>query len=158
MSKVETKQCTRCDKVLPATDYHTIYTKRKDGSTRAYTYKYCKYCHYKATKPIRAQWVKDNPERINQLQYRATLKWLKKLKGGVYLIQTDKGLYVGASEHVKWRISQHRHANNFSVTKTKNAKILSWVMLEEIEDRELRMLREKVWIKLLQPELNVRNK
>jgi predicted GIY-YIG superfamily endonuclease len=110
------------------------------------------------TKPIRKKWVKENPDRIRQLQYKASMKWLKKLPGGVYLIQTDKGLYVGQSEHVKWRISQHKHSNQFSVTKTMNANILSWVMLEAIEDPDLRRERELYWIKKLQPELNTRGK
>jgi predicted GIY-YIG superfamily endonuclease len=154
---METKECTHCGEVKPRSEYHIIRTKRRDGSERIYEYLYCKHCHYKATKPVRKQWVKDNPERIKFLQTKATKKYIENLPGGIYLIQTDIGLYVGQTQAIKWRIGQHKHSNQFGVAE-KGGKIISWVVLEYIDDPVKRLRREKYWIKTLQPALNVRGK
>ena len=151
---METRVCSKCSKELTIDNYYTV--KAKNGSV--YTYRYCKKCHYKVTKPIRKQWVKDHPEQALVLQTRATKHHLQKQVGGVYLIQTNKGLYVGSSDHIPYRISQHKTMKAFGVETTKNAKILTWSVLEEINDYELRLEREKYWIKKLQPELNIRLK
>lgn len=154
---METRWCTKCEVEHPIEDFYVIKTKRRDGSIRYYTYNYCRKQHYKMTKPKRKQWVKDNPERIRFLQNKATKKYIENLPGGIYLIQTDIGLYVGQTQAIKWRIGQHKHSNQFGVAE-KGGKIISWVVLEYIDDPVKRLRREKYWIKTLQPALNVRHK
>ncbi len=146
------KHCSICGVGYPHEHYYTVTNKQ--GKT--YTYNYCRKCHYQKTKPVRAQWVKDNPKRATKLQTKATRNYIDKMKAGVYLIQTDKGCYVGHSDHVKFRLIQHKSHTQFSVERTKNAKILHWVMLEEIDDVKKRKEREKYWIKKLEPTLNIR--
>lgn len=146
------KICSKCGVGYPHDHYYTITNKY--GKT--YTYNYCRKCHYKITKSKREQWVKDNPKRATKLQTKATRNYIDKMKAGVYLIQTDKGCYVGHSDHVRFRIIQHKSHTQFSVERTKNAKILHWVILEEIDDLETRREREKYWIKKLEPTLNIR--
>jgi len=149
------KECITCKQVYPEKDYYTIYTTRKDGSLREYTYKYCKYCHYDKMKPKREAWVKANPERTNELVNKAVKKWKSNLPAGIYMIQTDKGSYIGQSAHIQHRITQHMSSKQFGVVKTKHAKIISWNIIEYIDDETKRKKRERYWIKKLQPELNI---
>lgn len=148
------KECITCKETYPEGYFYTIYTNRKDGSIREYTYKYCKFCHYKKMKPKREQWAKDNPERINQLVNKAIKKWKDKQPAGIYLIQTDMGSYIGNSAHIPHRITQHTSSQQFGVAR-KGAKILSWSIIEYIDDEDKRRKRERYWIKKLQPELNI---
>lgn len=152
------KQCVTCKQSYPVGDYYTIYTKRANGTVREYTYKYCKYCHYEKMKPTRKKWEKENPERLTELINQAVKRWRHKQPAGVYIIQTNKGMYIGESDHIPFRITQHKSSKQFGVVKTKGAKILSWHVLETIEDVDKRRKREKYWIKKLQPELNIYNK
>lgn len=146
------KHCSKCGTGYPPDHYYTV-TNKKTGSV--YTYHYCRKCHYKKTKPIREQWAIDNPERLHKLQYKATRKHLDQQVAGVYMIQTSKGVYIGESDHVKFRISQHRSENQYGSMAGRKAKILQWHIIEEINDKKERLKREKYYIKLLQPVLNV---
>lgn len=152
MQEEQTQECNKCGAVHPISHYYTIT--QKNGTL--YTYKYCRTCHYKKTKPVRAQWVKDNHRRTMELQLKATTKHLNSQKGGVYLIKTDIGDYVGHSKHLKYRISQHNSYTQLATATAKGGKILSFEVLEYIEDRELRKEREKYWIRKLKPALNFR--
>tara|TARA_B100000902_G_scaffold389079_1_gene435654 strand:+ start:2472 stop:2936 length:465 start_codon:yes stop_codon:yes gene_type:complete len=152
MQEEQTQECNICGAVHPISHYYTIT--QKNGTL--YTYKYCRTCHYKKTKPIREQWIVDNHERTMELQLKATMKHLSKQKGGVYLIKTNIGDYVGHSKHLKYRISQQNSfSQNLSVVK-KGGKILGYEVLEYVEDREERKEREKYWIRKLKPALNYR--
>lgn len=103
------------------------------------------------TKPARAEWVKDNKERAKELQRVASLEWRRRMPGGVYFIQTDKGSYIGQSDHVDFRLMQHQYTN----VDGKGAKVLDFYVIEQIDDRDKRLEREKYWIQKLKPDLNI---
>lgn len=152
MQEEQTQECNICGAVHPIEHYYTIT--QKNGNF--YRYKYCRTCHYHKTRPIRAKWSKENPERFDKLTYKAVRNHLDKQKSGIYLIKTDKGLYVGQSKHMKFRVSQQNTYKSPYSVRGKGGTILSWEVLEYVEDREKRKDREKYWIRKLKPALNYR--
>jgi len=148
---MNTRECTKCSKELPIEDFYTIINKR---TLKKYTYTYCRKCHYnKMTKHTSAKWRKDNPKRWNVIAYKAQKDYWKRQKKGVYLLITTKGLYVGASDKITSRVLQHRGQQPGNVGH-KGAKIITWFVLEEQNDKRDRLDAEKKWIKRLNPMLN----
>jgi predicted GIY-YIG superfamily endonuclease len=146
---MDTKVCTKCNVEQSVDNYYVI---KKTG----YTYNYCKKCHYKKTKPVFQKWRKDNKKQwVNSIK-KAVRKWTKKQIAGVYLIETDKGMYVGCSDHIPLRITQHKSKHQSYSLVSRGYKVLDWWLLEEIDDKELRFKREQHFIKVLKPELNLR--
>ena len=148
---MDTKICNKCDTEFPITEYYTI--RQKNGNI--YTYNYCKKCHYKVTKPIATKWRKDNPEKWIKDVLHAQKLWKKRQDGGVYLLQTTDGLYVGQTSCLKLRLAQHEQDQMVGIQSLKNTKLLSVTVLKIENDEKKRLSLEKRYIKLLKPELNL---
>ena len=145
---MSSKTCSKCNQVKPITDYYII---KKSG----YVYTYCKKCHYsKMTKHTAAKWRKDNPEQWRKDIHAAQRAYWKRQRSGVYLLVTDKGLYVGATDKIRSRVSQHASSNYPGNIKHKGAKLITWFVLEQQQNKKKRLAAEKKWIKRLQPVLN----
>ena len=145
---MSSKTCSKCNQVKPMTDYYII---KKSG----YVYTYCKKCHYsKMTKHTAAKWRKDNPEQWRKDIHAAQRAYWKRQRSGVYLLVTDKGLYVGATDKIRSRVSQHASSNYPGNIKHKGAKLITWFVLEQQQNKMKRLAAEKKWIKRLQPVLN----
>ena len=68
------KICSLCEQQLT---YDKFYTYKKYGTLWAY----CKKCHYeKYTKRLKKTWDKQNPERLKEINKKASLKWVAKNK------------------------------------------------------------------------------
>jgi predicted GIY-YIG superfamily endonuclease len=148
---MDAKICTKCDTDKPIEDYYTIVN--KNGTQ--YTYNYCKKCHYsKLTKHTAKKWRKANPERWKQDALRANMAFRERQTAGVYLIFTDKGLYVGHSNAIPQRIKQHKTSNEPGHCKGKGAKYYHHIVLAEEDNYYKRCKLEKQYIQLLKPELN----
>jgi len=149
---MNSKDCTKCSKHLPLSEYYIITNK---NTGKKYHYTYCKKCHYeKMTKHTSAKWRKDNPDSWNKAVRKATAAYFKRQKAGVYLLVTDIGLYVGASDKLTSRISQH-NGNTPGNVRYKGAKILYSKVLAVENDKKERLRIEKEWIQKLQPALNI---
>ena len=113
----------------------------------------CKTC---TNEYFRSRKDKSREYRLKNLEKEkiAIEKYQSKMKPGVYILHTDLGDYVGESIKMKRRVGNHKEWNKDSPVKT---QILSWEILEVIEDTELRKQREQYWIEKLQPELNKRD-
>lgn len=144
---MNTKTCTKCNSDLPLTEYYVI---KKTG----YMYNYCKQCHYKMTKPKAKAWREKYPERWLQDVAKAQKDWRERLDGGVYLLVTTDGLYVGQSSMLQYRLNQHIRDAKVGIQKLKNTKLLYTRILEIENDEEKRIFLEKKYIRLLKPELN----
>jgi predicted GIY-YIG superfamily endonuclease len=150
---MQSKHCRVCKTDKPISDYYTIVNK-KTGNV--YTYNYCKKCHYsKYTKHTAKKWREENPERWLEDVNKATKEYWARQKKGVYLLVTDIGLYIGATDKFDSRVTQHKNKNFKGNVGYKGATIISTSLLEEINDRKLRLQRERYWIEKIQPELNV---
>ena len=149
----KSKICTKCNKDLPISDYYSINNKRQN---KVYTYNYCKKCHYsKMTKKTSKKWRGENVEQWKQLSKANGTRWRGKLKGGVYIVVTNKGLYVGSSGQLRLRLAQHKRPySKESVLWHHNAKYITSFVISESDDEQTRLDIEKYWIKLLQPALN----
>jgi len=146
-----TKICTKCGTSKPNSEYYTI-TNKKTG--KQYTYTYCKKCHYeKMTKHTAKKWRKDNPDAWLKAVHKAQQAFFRRQKKGVYLLVTDKGLYVGSTDKLTSRIAQHKQTQPGNIG-AKGAKILYTKLLAEEDNRIERLKIEKKWIKTLQPALN----
>ena len=93
----------------------------------------------------------ENPE----YHYKATRKSMERLGAGVYYVLTDGGDYVGESKTIRGRIYTH------SISKPQlnsciagKHKIISWKILELVDDKDKRKQREKYWINKFNPSLN----
>jgi len=106
---------------------------------------------------LRAKWVKENPERASRNNTNAVRAWIDRGTPGVYLVTCKEGLYVGASGSIQARTAQHTSMSNNGIQVHKNVTVLSWRILEEIEDPEERRLREIYWIHKLRPNLNIKH-
>ena len=144
-----TKVCKTCEKDLPLDEYYF-------GNQTGYYYGSCKACHYKKTKPIRKDWVKVNKKRANKLVVKAMEAWSKRCTPGIYVIESDKGMFVGASNAIEKRMHQQKCPKQQGPLSYNNAKFISYTILEEVEERDERMERLKYWIDVLKPSLNKR--
>jgi len=149
---METKICSICNKELPIDQYYVIYSKKQN---KDYTYNYCKACHYVKTKPIAKKWREENREQWNQDVKNALKAMFNRDLKGVYMLITNKGLYIGQTDKFRHRVHQHKNPNFKGNVAFKGAKILQSVLLEEIDDTKKRKQREKYWIKKFKPELNI---
>lgn len=131
-----TKQCTKCGETKAFEFFYASkYGKHGKGST-------CKECtkiHY--MRPLR----KKGNERKNIDRYRA------KLTPGVYLINASNGTYIGQSKYIEIRLIEHRYEKN---TRSPVEEVIDYKVLEVINDKVLRLEREKYWINKLKPSLN----
>lgn len=147
---MNTKVCTKCNTEKPITEYYTI--KNKWG---VYTYNYCKHCHYhKMTKHTAAEWRVNNPERWQKDVTNALRAHRGRMSKGVYLIVTNKGLYVGKSSCIELRINQHKISNRRGCIGYYGAKYLFHIILQHEENAYKRTKLEKYWIQKLKPSLN----
>lgn len=148
---MSTKVCTMCNIDKPIEDYYTIITKRQ----RPYTYSYCKKCHYeKMTKHTAKKWRKKNPKRWKEDVKTAQKAMFERDKKGVYMLITNKGMYIGSTDKYKHRINQHKNNDFKGNAKHKGAKVLFSMLIVEENNRKRRMEIEKFWINLLRPALN----
>jgi len=149
----ELKQCTKCSKMLPEDNYYTVNNKKYNSS---YTYKYCKKCHYsKATKATAKRWREDNKEEWKQLSAEHGRRYRGKLQGGVYMVITDKGIYIGQTAHLRLRIKQHRRPDDKTgVCNWTDSKYLTSLIIKESNDKKERERLERFWIRALKPGLN----
>jgi len=148
---METKRCTKCSEVKSISEYYLAKNKKTGNQ---WHYNYCKACHYLMTKPNRVKWGSSNPEKLKKANNKAMRDYRDRHTAGVYLLHTTKGTYVGQSESIEWRTILHKYNTGGNVG-GKGAEILSYVILEEIENRAKRMEREKYYIRKLRPDLNV---
>lgn len=151
---METKRCNKCSIVQPLDNYY-ISTNKKTG--KSWRFGYCKACHYLMTKPNRKKWGIKNPNKLKKANSKAMRDWRDRMVAGVYLLYTTKGTYVGHSESIKWRVMLHQFGNTSGNVASKGAKVLDYIVLEEIDDREKRKQREKYYIKKLRPDLNIQH-
>ena len=146
------KQCKKCGETK-AFKFFYKEKRNKDGLKS-----YCKACSVNyATK-----WNKDNLKafKINHKKYRSknfeymnknVYRWIDRCTKGVYFINATNGTYVGQSKAIERRVSEHNRSSN----KNTNIKeVVSYKVLEVIEDPIVRLKREKYWIKKLNPSLN----
>lgn len=147
-TQTDTRKCSKCGKVKTLDHYYVV---KKTG----YRYAYCKHCHYhKMTKHTAKKWRKDNPKRWAKDVYKAQLAMFKRQRKGVYLLITDKGLYVGATDKYENRIWQHRNSKFKGNMLNKNAKVLYATLLVEENNRKKRLELEKKYIAKIRPALN----
>jgi predicted GIY-YIG superfamily endonuclease len=142
------RECSVCGEVKNISEYYVI---KKTG----YTYKYCKKCHIEKTKPVFQSWRKKKRERFNELARHAQRKYKDRLTTGVYMVKTNKGFYIGCSNHVEYRVQQHFNPYQEGGLTNKGYKIEDWIILEEVKDRHALFQAETKWIQLLQPEINI---
>ena len=151
---MKTKVCTLCGKEYPITDYYVI---KADGIKRKsdYVYSYCKKCHYsKMTKATAKKWRKKYPKRWNEDVKQAQKAMFGRQREGVYMLVTNKGLYIGQTDKYEHRLNQHRNNDFKGNVKHKGAKILFHMLIVEENNRKRRKEIEKFWINLLRPALN----
>tara|TARA_R110000796_G_scaffold18159_5_gene55189 strand:- start:1272 stop:1739 length:468 start_codon:yes stop_codon:yes gene_type:complete len=145
---METKICSECSKAKASDEYYVI---KKTG----YVYPYCKKCHYsKYTKHTSKRWREDSPKKWNKAVRKAQVAMFSRMRAGVYLLITTKGLYVGATDKYDHRLWQHRHSNFKGNMLNKNAKVLYATLLVEEKNREKRLQLEKEYIGRIRPALN----
>lgn len=143
------KVCKICEKDKPLDEYYF-------GKQTGYYYGWCKACHYKKTKPLRKKWVKDFPEKARKLTVKAMRAYVKRGTPGVYLIETDKGCFVGMSKSIETRLFQQKCPKQPGPIRDHGAKFISATILEVVKDKKERYKRKEYYIKLLQPSLNKR--
>ena len=150
---MEGRECTKCFKFKPWSSYN----KSKSGKNGHYSQ--CKECTNTLNKKWRDKAIKDgyfvnyyknNAEKIKSI----VVKHLDNQPGGVYLISTTIGRYVGQSQNMTHRVCDHMIPSNFKSPVTKE-NFIEWEVLEYIEDKEYRLQRERYYINKLKPELNL---
>lgn len=134
---MESKLCTKCKVDKPLEDFYR-HRKGKFGRNPS-----CKECSYKNRKQ---HWVKNRDKYV-----LSSKKHRDKCTKGVYFIKATNGTYVGQSNTIELRIANHKSSKN---KLTPVEKIISWKILEEVENKKLRLKREDYWINKLNPTLN----
>lgn len=127
----EGRECTRCGKYKVWSQYN------KGNGARNYS-GHCKGCEIgyteKAWKRMKAK--------------------IEKQPGAVYRVFTDIGEYIGQTNHIGRRITEHNTPTAMLRRRFKGITIESYEVLEYIEDPVQRKLREAYYISTLKPELN----
>ena len=153
-----TKQCTKCGETK-ALKFFNKASSYKDGYRT-----HCKEClslwhkeHRKKPEVKKANYERSKKYRLEnpEYNYKATRKSFKRLGAGVYYVLTDGGDYIGESKTIQGRIYTH----NISKPQQNSCiagkhKIISWKILEIVEDKTKRKERELYWINKLNPSLN----
>lgn len=132
------RNCSKCDEYKPWSDYYRL----KHG-INGYASQ-CKICMNTSCKVYQ----KKNRTKVQSQQY----EYVGKMSGGVYQLHTREGRYVGQSGMLDFRIRNHKCPN--SKIRQIAKEVLSWEVLEYIDDKVLRKQREAYYIKKLKPELN----
>ena len=127
------RECTKCGEYKPWSEYNKDKSKANGYNCQ------CRVCSHK--------YMKANRER----HLKVLRDWRLRQPGGVYLITTREGRYVGQSNHMHARVIIHP---SDKTSPCLGKEVLEWEVLEYIEDSVLRLQREKYWIKKLDPELN----
>lgn len=148
---METKTCSDCRQNLPIEQYY-VY-KRK-----GYVYNWCKKCHYKKTKPTRQRWVREYPDKARKITAKAMRMYVDRCTPGVYLLETTKGNFIGHSKSIETRMVQITAEQTFFPLQLNTADLISYTILEVIEEKDKREERKQYYIDLLQPSLNKRLK
>lgn len=166
---MNTKYCKRCEE-----------TKSLDEFSKSKAYKdgkqtYCKACNkaqndkYNADnreyfKEYTKQYMAENKDRYKELMNNL----YESIPAGIYAIYHDDELiYVGSSSMPRRRLYGHFvnsiNANNSSIAKAMahgvlNGDNLHYKMLEFVDDRDMRLEKERAYIRELQPKLNKNSK
>lgn len=146
-----TKTCSDCRQNLPIEQYY-VYKKK------GYTYNWCKQCHYKRTKPLRERWVIEYPDKARKVTANAMRMYVDRCTPGVYLLETTKGNFIGHSKSIETRMVQITAEQTLFPLQIKAADLISYTILEVIEDKQERSKRKEYFIDLIQPSLNKRLK
>ena len=141
------KVCKICEKDKPLDEYYF-------GKQTGYYYGWCKACHYVKTKKIRKKWVKDFPDKAKKVTRKAMRRFVERGTPGVYLMETDKGCFVGHSNSIQTRMFQHTSPQQPGPIRDNKAKLISYTIIEEVEDKVERQKRKEYYVDLLQPSLN----
>ena len=144
---METRTCSKCKVLQPIENYY-VYNKT------GYVYTWCKKCHYKTTKLIRKQWVEDYPEKARRISKITQRAFIDRQVGGVYLMETTKGIYIGEGKSIPQRLQQHLSLKMRGPLADHNAEFISLTILEEVDDKKERVRKKMEYIELLQPSLN----
>tara|TARA_R110000796_G_scaffold43279_1_gene106405 strand:- start:143 stop:604 length:462 start_codon:yes stop_codon:yes gene_type:complete len=148
------KQCKKCGETKAIKLFYRE-KRNKDGFKS-----YCKLCvvnyatkwnkvNLQAYKLTHKKWRTKNFEYMTNNVYR----WIDRCTKGVYFIQASNGTYVGQSKAIERRVTEHNRSANKN---TNIEKVISYKVIEVIEDPIVRFEREAYWIKKLNPSLNTR--
>jgi len=132
------RECTTCKKSKP----WDSFSKQKAGKNGRSSK--CKQCQLEYT----MRRYQEDKTRF----FKANERRRKRQRGGVYKVVTREGIYIGQSGNIKFRIESHKCRN--AQSKVGSREVLSWEVLEYVEDPVLRLHREAYWIDKLKPELN----
>ena len=135
---MEGRECTKCGEYKPWSDFSKEKAGKNGRSAK------CKKCQ--------VEYGLNNYYSDKQKFHRCNEKARKKQKGGIYQVYTREGRYIGQSQNIKYRVQAHSCKN--AQSKVGTLEVLSWEVLEYIEDKVLRKQREAYWIDKLKPELN----
>ena len=164
-----TKVCKRCEK-----------EKSLDEFSKCKAYKdnkqpYCKVCNKKHNDDYNAkhrdyfkeyskEYIAENKDRYKELMDNL----FNSIPAGIYAIYHDDELvYVGSSKLPRRRLYGHFtksiNANNSTIAKAMAKGILKgdklrFEMLEYVDDKDMRLEKERAYIRKLQPTLNKNSK
>ena len=137
------KICTKCNK------YKILKYFNKDKQKADGLASWCKKCASKSSfqyhrgKGLKKYHISNN-------------NYYNKLGAGVYLLTTKDGLrYVGQSSQIQRRRNSHKHLKGGVAYRLGlDYSEFTITVLETVNDKSLRLEREKYWIEKLDPELN----
>ena len=142
--------CTKCKKEKSLDEFSKAKKGKYGRNSR------CKECSReymkdryfnKGGKQKCLDYFKNNPDKVK----KAVAKFQKDFTPGVYRVITEDGDYIGQSMKIERRVWGHREWNWRSPV---NKPILKLEILEVVEDKKLRLEREKYYINLYKPVLN----
>jgi DNA-dependent RNA polymerase auxiliary subunit epsilon len=166
---METILCKKCGITKEVTEF---YKKTEEDGTIKY-HKPCKECRTKHWKEkvdynqnrLRSKiYYKENSENI----IRVKNEYYKTTPAGVYQItnkETGEVLYIGESSKPTMRWNQHKTQMDLEKVNSPiskeivlgniNKENLHFELIEEVDDKKLRLEREKYWIGRLSPKFNM---
>ena len=138
------RECAKCGKYQSWDNYYKNKNFSRGRLSR------CKTCQNNQVK----DYYYDNKDKCMKAIRKSLLKHPLNVPG-VYLIYSDKGKYVGQSKTMYSRACTHKSkGSKLSAVRLAGVKVLSWEVLEYVDNPELRLQRESYWINKLKPELN----
>ena len=132
------RNCTKCGEYKEWSSFSIEKAGKNGRSAR------CKKCQVEYTM---YRYNKDKTKF-----FKANERRRKRQRGGVYIVYTDEGTYIGESGNIKYRVEAHKCKN--AQSKVGSREVTGWEVLEYIEDPVLRLQRETYWIDKLKPKLN----